>query len=101
MAEGGKESSDSSRPSSVDSSEDFESGSSEESGNEDEPDACSISRPSGSKRKKNDSQPRATGEATEKEQQKKNKNQKFRLNNDEQEELTSWIFWQEYHITLH
>ena len=52
-------------PSSVDSCDDFESpspsSSSEESANEDEPDASSISRPSGSKRKKNDSQPWSTG----------------------------------------
>ena len=68
------------------------SSSSEESANEDEPDTRSISRPSGSKRKKNDSQPRSTGEATEKQQQKKNKKQNFSLNDDEMEELTSWIF---------
>ena len=94
MAERGGESSNSSSPSSVDSCEDFESpspsSSSEESLNEDETDASSISRPSGSKRKKN--QPRSTGKATEKQQQKKNKKQKLSLNNDEIEELTSWIF---------
>ena len=94
MAEGGEESSDSFSPSSVDSCEDFESpspsSSSEESANEDEPDASAISRPSGSKRKKNE--PRSTGKAKEKQQQKKNKKQNFSLNNDEIEELSSWIF---------
>ena len=67
MAESGEESSDGW---SVDSCEDFESpspsSSSEESANEDEPDASSISGPSGSKRRKNDSQPQSTGEVTEK-----------------------------------
>ncbi|PFX22568.1 Patatin-like phospholipase domain-containing protein 7 [Stylophora pistillata] len=92
MVEIGEESSHSSSPSSVDSRKDFESSSSEESGNEDEPYACSISPPSGSKRTKNDSQPRSMGKATEKQQQKKNNNQKFSLNNDELEGLTSWTF---------
>ena len=54
MAERGEKSSDSFSPSSVDSCEDFESpspsSSSEESANEDERDASSISRPSGSKK---------------------------------------------------
>ena len=63
-----------------------------ESANEDEPHASSISCPSGSKRKKNDIQPRSTGKATEKQQQKRNKKQKFSLHNDEIEELTSSIF---------
>ena len=94
MAERGEESSDSSSPSSVDSFEDFESpslsSSSEESGNEVEPDTSSILRPSGAKRRKNDSQPRSTGKATGKQQKKKK--QSFSLNNDEVEELTSWIF---------
>ena len=92
MVEIGEESSDSSSPSSVDSRKDWESSSSEESGNEDEHYACSISPPSGSKRTKNDSQPRSTGKATEKQQQKKNNNQEFSLNNDELEGLTSWTF---------
>ena len=57
MAERGEESYDSFSPStSLDSCEE-PSGSSEESVNEDEPDASSILRPSGAKRKKNDSQP--------------------------------------------
>ena len=68
------------------------SGSLEESVNEDEPGASSISRPSGAKRKKNDSQPRSSGKVTGKQQQKKNKKQDFSLNNDEIEELISWIF---------
>ena len=93
MAESGEESSDGW---SVDSCEDFESpspsGSSEESANEDEPDASSISGPSGSKRRKNDSQPRSTGEVTEKKQRKMNKKQNDSLNNNEMEELTTWIF---------
>ena len=42
------------------------SSSSEESANEDEPDASSISGPSGSKKRKNDSQPRSTGEVLDK-----------------------------------
>ena len=50
---------------SVDSYGDFESpspsSSSEESANEEEPNASSISGPSGSKKRKNDSQPRSTG----------------------------------------
>ena len=76
MAERGEESSDSVSPdSSVGSCEDVESpspsSSSEESANEDEPDASSISRPTGSKRKENDSQPRSTGKATEEEQETK------------------------------
>ena len=91
MADSGEESSDSS---SVDWCEDFgspsPSSSSEDSATENEPDTSSISRPSGSKRK-NDSQPRSTGKATEK-QQKRNKKQSASLNNDEIEELTSWIF---------
>ena len=94
MAERGEESSDSSSASSVDSFEDFESpslsSSSEESANEVEPDTSSISRPSGAKRRKNDSQPRSTGKATGKQQKKKKQN--VSLNNDEVEELTSWIF---------
>ena len=77
---------------SVDSYEDFESpspsSSSEESANEDEPDASSISGPSGSKKRKNDSQPRSTGGK----QRKKNKKQNDSLNNNEMEELTTWIF---------
>ena len=94
MAERGEESSDSSSASSVDSFEDFESpslsSSSEESANDVEPDTSSISRPSGAKRRKNDSQPRSTGKATGKQQKKKKQN--VSLNNDEVEELTSWIF---------
>ena len=90
MAERGEESSDSSSASSVDSFEDFESpslsSSSEESANEVEPDTSSISRPSGAKRRKNDSQPRSTGKATGKQQKKKKQN--VSLNNDEVEELT-------------
>ena len=69
MAGRGEESSDSFSPSSVDSCEDVESpspsGSSEESANEDKPDASSISHPSGSKRKETNSQPRSTGKAIE------------------------------------
>ena len=87
MAERGEESPDSSSPSSLDSCEDFESpspsSSSEESANEDEPSAGSISRPSDPKRKKNNSQPRSTGKVTGKQQQKKKKKQDFSLNNDE------------------
>ena len=78
MAERGEESSDSLSPSSVDSCEDVESpspsSSSEESGNEDEPDASSISHPSGSKRKEHDSQPRSTGKATENNNKRRTKN---------------------------
>ena len=95
MAERGEESSDGSSSCSVDSCEDFgspsPSSSSGESANEVEPDTSSISRPSSSKRK-NDSPPRSTGKATEKQQQKKNKKQKLSLTNDEIEELSSWIF---------
>ena len=94
MAERGEESSDSFSPSSVDSCEDFESpspsSSSEESANEDEPVASSISRPSGSKRKENDSQPRS--KSYRKQQQKKNKKQNFSLNDEEIEKLSFWIF---------
>ena len=81
---------------SVDSYEDFESpspsSSSEGSANEDEPDASSISGPSGSKKRKNDSQPRSTGEVIGKKQRKKNEKQNDNLNNNEMEELTTWIF---------
>ena len=94
MAERGEESSDSLSPSSVDSCENVEnpspSSSSEESANEDEPDASSISRPSGSKRKENDSQPRS--KSYRKQQQKKNKKQNFSLNDEEIEKLSFWIF---------
>ena len=94
MAERGEESSDSLSPSSVDSCEDVESpspsSSSEESANEDEPDASSISRPSGSKRKENDSQPRS--KSYRKQQQKKNMKQNFSLNDEEIEKLSFWIF---------
>jgi len=72
---------------SMDSYEDFESpspsSSSEESANEDEPDASSISGPSGLKKRKNDSQPRSTGEVIDKKQRKKNKKQNDSLNNNE------------------
>ena len=55
---------------SVDSYEDFESpspsSSSEESANEAEPNASSISGPSRWKKRKNDSQPRSTGEVIHK-----------------------------------
>ena len=78
MAERGEESSDSLSPPSVDSCKDVESpspsSSSEKSANEDEPDASSISRPSGLKRKENDSQPRSTGKATENNNKRRTRN---------------------------
>ena len=80
----------------VDSNEDFESpspsSSSEESAKEDEPDTSSIVGPSGSKWRKNDSQPQSTGEVIEKKQRKNKKKQNDSLNNTEMEELISWIF---------
>ena len=80
---------------SVDSYEDFvspsPSSSPEESVNEDEPDASCISGPSGSKKRKNDSQPRSTGKKQRKKKKKKKK-QNESLNNNEMEELTTWIF---------
>ena len=81
---------------SVDSYEDFvspsPSSSPEESVNEDEPDASCISGPSGSKKRKNDSQPRSTGKKQRKKKKKKKKKQNESLNNNEMEELTTWIF---------
>ena len=47
-----------------------------------------MQAPSGSKKRKNDRQPRSTGEK----QRKKNKKQNDSLNNNEMEELTTWIF---------
>jgi len=63
------------------------SSSSEESVNEGEPNTSSISRPSGLKRKRNDSQPRSKGESKIETIKKE-----FSLNNYEMEELFSWIF---------
>ena len=80
----------------VDSYEEFESpspsSSSEKSAKEDEPDKSSIVGPPGSKRRKIDSQPQLMEEVIEKKQWKNKKKQNDSLNNNEMEELTSWIF---------
>ena len=92
MAESSEESSDGSN---VESSEDFDgpsqSSSSEDNSTEDELETRTISRPSGSKRKKN-SQPRSSVKAATKKKRTTRTKPGTSLKNDELEELTSWIF---------